>query len=180
MAICTLKGHVSRALDFYHKNDVYFGIGHPSKWNESEIDSFEKDRDYDRYPPAPKNTDELIDVIGYKKVEARFMVVQDDTGSLEYRGTRWKIVEPSDAIKDGSRWVYISTELAYNELPVALPYRQLGVYSGLKLKDDVNSSLYAVLPDQVKDEGILEVLDNRKPVYRDSDVREKIKLILEF
>ena len=181
MAICTLQGHVSRAIDFYKKSGMFVGIGKSTPWSEEDVESYDATRDYEQYPPAPKNTDELKEIIGYKRVEFRALVVQDDkNGTLEYRGTKWRIVPESDAVKEGARWVFVSTELTYNELPVPYPYRQIGVYTGLTLKEDVNLALYAVLPEQVEDKGILEVLDNRKPVYRDSDVREKIKLVLEF
>lgn len=181
MAICTLQGHVSRAIDFYNKDDMFVCIGKSSPWTSDDMDSYDDSRDYEQYPPAPKNTDVMKEVIGYKRIEFRSLVVQDDVnGTLEYRGTKWRIVPITDALEEGARWVYISTELSYNELPTTLPYRQVGVYTGLKLNDGVNPAIYAVLPDQVKSTGILEVIDNRKPVYRDSDVREKIKLILEF
>ena len=180
MAICTLKGHVSRAMDFYNKEGLFFAIAKPTQWSEDSVDTFDPSIDYEQNPPAPKNTDELIDIIGYKRVEFRALVVQDPEGSLEYRNTRWRIVPYDDAVKEGARWVFISSELVYNELPCTVPYRQVGLFSGVKLKDDVNPSLYAVLPDQVKDSGLLEVIDNRKPVYRDVDVKDKIKLVLEF
>lgn len=181
MAICTLQGHVSRALDFYNKEGKFICIGKSTPWTSEDVDDFDTSRDYEQYPPEPKNTDVMKEIIGYKRVEFCSMVVQDDVrGTLEYRGTKWRIVPIADAIKEGSRWVYISTELTYNELPITDPYRQVGVYTGLELNEDVNPAKYAILPDEVKDPGLLEVIDNRKPVYRDSDVREKIKLILEF
>ena len=180
MAVCTLEGHVSRALDFYNKENIFVCIGKKNPWNEDTVDSYDSNVDYDRYPPVPKNTDTIIEPIGYKKIDSRFMVVEDNVnGSLEYRGTRWRIVSPDNAITEGARWVYITTELSYSELPTSDPYRQVGIYTGLtpiesKLSENV------LLPDEVENTGILEIIDNRKPVYRDSDVKEKIKLVLEF
>ena len=185
MAILTMRGHISRAMDFFNKKSIYAAIGKSSKWaqndcKELEGDSFDPDKDYDSYPPAPAITDDLLDVIGYKKIEFRSMVVQDDNGTLEYRGSKWKMVEPKNALKEGARWIYISTTLTYNELPILSPYRQVGIYTGLSAVEGIPESQYVLLPEEVLDAGILEIIDNRKPVYRDSDVRETLKLILEF
>jgi hypothetical protein len=181
MAICTLQGHVSRALDFKNKDGKFFGIGKSTVWSSEDMDDYDSSRDYEQYPPAPKNTDTLKEIIGYKRVEFCSLVVPDDvSGTLEYRGTKWRIVADEDAVKEGARWVYIFSELSYNELPTTVPYRQVGAYTGIVLNDSVNPAKYAVLPSEVKDSGILEILDNRKPVYRDDDVREKLKIIVEF
>ena len=39
-----------------------------------------------------KNTDDMKEIVGFKKAEFKAMVVQDDNGSLEYRGVNWRIV----------------------------------------------------------------------------------------
>ena len=44
MAIMTLNGHVSRALDFYGRDDLYFGIGRTSAWADEKT------------PPIPEPT----------------------------------------------------------------------------------------------------------------------------
>lgn len=185
MAILTMRGHISRAMDFFNKESIYIAIGKSTKWKqgdckELEGDGFDSDRDYDQYPPAPAVTDDLLEVIGFKKVESRFLVVQDDDGPIEYRGSKWNMVSAEEAVEKGARWVYISTTLTYNELPTSLPYRQVGVYTNLVPGEDIPESQYVLLPEQVSDTGMLEVLDDRKPVYRESDVREQIKLIMEF
>ena len=54
------------------------------------------------------------------------------------------------------------------------------MYTGLVRAPGVPTDIYVLLPAQVADPGILEVLDDRKPVYRDADVKEQIKLVLEF
>ena len=181
MAILTLGGHASRALDFYRKSDMYFAIGKYNKWDASTVTDFDPDRDYDTDPPIPANTDPFLEPIAYKYVQSRFMVVPDEEeGTLEYRGTKWRIVDPDQAITEGARWVYITSILEYSELPTDKPYRQVGVYTGLARASGVPSDIYVLLPNQVEDPGTLEILDNRKPVYRDADVKEQIKLILEF
>lgn len=181
MAICTLQGHVSRAIDFYNKQDVYFCIGKTSPWTVEDLgDRFDSSVDYESNPPIPRNIDTMIDIVGYKKAESAFLVVQDDSGALEYRGTRWKIVSREEAPREGARWVYLSAYLSYNELPTDIVYRQMGVVSGLEKVEGVSDSKFVLLPEEVESQGLLEVIDNRRPVYRDADIREHLKIIIEF
>lgn len=171
MAVTLLKGHVSRALDFYNKNSIYIGIGKTTPWQEG-----------DSNPPTPVNTDELQEVAGYKKVESKFLVIPDDTGTgeLVYQNKRWRIVPYDQALDMGARWVYISTYIAYSEFDTDLIYRQIGVFTGLQIKPGVESSSYALTPDQVLSQGIPEALDNRTPIYREPDQREKLTMVIEF
>ena len=147
------------------------GIGRTTPWDEGENN-----------PPTPVNTDSLQEVAGYKKVESKFLVIPDDTGTgeLTYQNQRWKIVPYDQALEKGARWVYISTYVAYSEFPIDLVYRQIGVFTGLKVKPGVESSSYALTPDQVSDPGIGEALDNRTPIYREADQREKLTMVIEF
>lgn len=181
MAICTLKAHVARALDFYNKESIWFSFGKTSKWSVEDLGGeFEPERDYDSNPPVPKNTDDVTEVLGYKRIEFKSMVVQDDNGTLEYRNTKWRIVPPDEAVKEGARWVFLSAGLTFNELPAEKPYRAVGVCSGLKPVEGTSEALYSLLPIQVEDPGLTEVVDFRKPVWRDTDVRERVKIVLEF
>ena len=183
MAICTLKAHVSRALDFYNKDSIYFAIGKYTQWASGDFPGYDPSINYDINPPVPTNTSDMSEIIGYKKAEFEALVVQDANGSLEYRGTKWRVVSPSEAINDGARWVFVSTSLAYQDFAVESSknvYREVGVYTGLVPNSDVSAATYALLPSQVQDQGLLEVIDFRKPVYRDTDVREKLKIVLEF
>ena len=168
MAVTTLKGHVSRALDFYNKADKYFCIGRKTAWPVETA------------PPVPVSTDEMQEVVGYKKVESIFMVKPDDAGSLTYRGIKWKIVDPANAASEGARWVYISSFIAYSDLPTDISYRQVGLTTGLVKETGVPDGKYALLPAEVKTTGLLEEIDNRTPVYRDPDQREQLVLVIEF
>lgn len=171
MAVVLLSGHVSRALDFYNKNDIYFAIGKTTPWDD------------DSNPPVPVSTDSIEEVAGYKKVESKFLVIPDDTGEgeLVYQRNRWKIVPYEQALEKGARWVYISTQLAYDDFEILIPtYRQIEVYSGLQVISTVSSSSYALIPEQVKNPGIGEALDNRTPIYREPDQRETLVMIIEF
>lgn len=168
MAITTTKGHVSRALDFYNKDSIYIAIGKSTPW------------DIEGEPPKPKVSDELSEPILYKRVDSKFLVVPDDSGQITYNKRRWSVVPKEQALEKGARWVYISTYLAFDEVPTDLAYRQIGCITGVKKKPEINESQAALKPSEVLDAGILEVLDNRKPIYREIDKRELLGIIIEF
>lgn len=255
MAILTLKGHISRALNFYNNHEsLYAAIGKSTKWAEGDCDelktSYDASKDYDLDPPVPSINDDFLELIALKKIESAFMVVQDDEGTLEYRGTKWRIVSMFDendqptvknVYKEGSRWVYLSTTLTYDEITTTLPYRQVGIFSNISKKSTVADGAVVLTPEDIEGAYVLEadfrrdviseinngsydrldteshtetvtiekqsdgtftlngvvldltvdpvmfmpvatleILDNRKPVYRDTDVREIVKIILEF
>lgn len=84
MAITTNGGHAQRALDFYNKSGVYFIIGGTSPW------------DNEAQPPAPSPTTfKLNDVVALKRVDTMYLVVEDDTGSIEYQNKKWRYVIPN-------------------------------------------------------------------------------------
>ena len=172
MAITTLKGHVSRAMNFYNMESIWFVVGHGDEWPEG-----------DDYPPVPRNTDSIAEPLGYKKVESKFLCRPvsgpDEHGEITYRGTSWKIIEKDNAPDEGARWVYLMTNIAYDELPTNIVYRQMGVVTGLKPITDKEGEV-ALQPEDVEEEGLLEVLDNREPVYRDVNQREQLSVIMEF
>lgn len=168
MAITTLKGHVARALDFFNRNDVYYAFGKQSEWDDEDK------------PPAPVNTiEDVEEILGFKQVENKFMVVPDENGTLIYRDSKWRIVTESEAFALGARWVYIDCFLRYDELPLG-EYRQVGVYSRLKKNEDIPAGQMALLPEDVSNKGVLEIIDNRKRTTRQSDQKEQLSIIIEF
>lgn len=170
MAVTTLKGHVSRALDFYNKTSIYFCLGRTTPWDD------------ETKPPVPTNTDDMETPAGYKLIESKFLVVPstDNTGEITYRDSKWKIVPYDKALEQGARWVYVMSYIAYDEFSTDLIYRQIGVYTGLTKAAGVASGKSNLLPSEVENPGILEVLDNRTPVYRELDQRESLSVIIEF
>ena len=169
MAIVTLAGHVSRALEFYKRTDIFYGIGGLQSWELEDV------------PETPNIEDTIDDIAGYKRVETMFMVYPDpENGTLKYRDSRWSYCTPEEAYEKGARWVYLMSYIAYTELPTNISYRKIGIYTGLTLKEDVPNGTYAVLPEMVEKPGILEVIDYRKPIYREADTREQLVVILEF
>lgn len=168
MATTTISGHVSRALDFFERNDIYFGIGRPTPWPDEEYP-----------PPATIETTQLDEAIGYKKVETVYLVVPDEAGTISYRDSSWRVVPANEAIAEGARWVYIDCHLRYDELPL-VDYRQIGVFSRLTLADGVPEGKFNLLPSEVGDNGILEIVDNRKRTPRQIDMKEKLSIVIEF
>jgi hypothetical protein len=170
MAVTTILGHVSRARDFYDKTSIYFCLGKTSAWSDESN------------PPIPLNTDSIEEVAGYKLVESKFLVIPDTDGSGEitYRDTKWKIVPYDEAFSKGARWVYVMSYISYDDFSTDLVYRQIGICTGLTKKSTVASGKSNLLPSEVDNPGILEVLDNRTPIYREVDQREKLSVIIEF
>lgn len=169
MPIITNRGHVSRALDFYKKTDIFFALGrHTTEWEDELI------------PDTPSvDMADLEELIGFKQVENKYLVIPDENGTLEYDERMWRIVPPNDAISTGARWVYLEAKLNPDELQL-LPYRQIGIYTGVKRKPDVPIGQTALLPDEVEDTGILEVVDNIRKNTRQLRQRELFSVILEF
>lgn len=168
MAIVTLKGHVSRARDFYKKQEVFFGIGRTTPWDDESN------------PPTPKATDELEENVGFKLATSKLFVVPDPNGEIIYRTTRWKIVQEKDIFETGARWICVTANLAYDEISTSIIYRQVGIFTDVEREDNVPPGKEILLPNEIKNIGVLEVLDNKKPTYRDPDLKETLRAIIEF
>lgn len=180
MASTTVAGHIARAVDFYNTEDIYFGMGKTTSWSADSTPT-STILNNDDNPPEPTSTDNLIEVMGYKRVESKFLVYPDDTGQITCNGRKWKIVvNPEDAQSYGARWVYLASWLLYDELPTETSYRQIGVLTGLTKQDSVPIGKSALFPSEVKDPGILQAIYHRKPVYRDINQREQLMTIITF
>ena len=117
-------------------------------------------------------------IVGLKQVSTKHMVVQDPTGTITYNGQKWLIIDPNDAYDLNCRWVYVEATFEYDELPLN-DYRQLGVFTGVIREGSVPGGQVALLPSEIADTGIMEVLDNRKVVYRAIDQKEVVSYIVE-
>lgn len=172
LPITTTIGHVSRAISFFEIPNVYFGLGKTSPW-DGELEP-------DFSAPLPSvEARELDELIGMKKVEVKSLVYPDEDGTVIYRDQTWRKISPEEAIVLGAHWVYIETSIMYDELP-ATAYRQIGVFSRVQLNDGVPASKSVLLPEDIKDVGVLEVFDQRKVVTRNEDSRDTFSMIIEF
>jgi hypothetical protein len=166
-AVMTTNGHVKRALSFYNESSIYVGIGRTAAWANELV------------PPAPTGAETGLDTpIGYKKIYDKQMVKPDAAGTIRYRGQNWSTVTTANAYSQGAKWVMVTAYLEYDELPVDIQYRQVGVFTGLTPNTGVTKS--NLLPSEVSSVGQMEVLDNRKPEIRDIDKKEGIVVIVEF
>lgn len=169
--IITNAAHVARAISFLNSGDIYLGIGKTSAWSDNEDDT-------DFIPPEPDiNATNLEELIGMKKAERVTLVRPDEAGDIAYSGLKFKTVNIEQAVSEKARWILIEATIAFNELPPT-DYRQIGVFSHVKTKPgSLNKEV--LLPKDIEDVGILEVLNNRKVVTRQSDTKDTYKMIIE-
>lgn len=172
LPVTTIAGHTSRAISFYELNHIYFGIGKTSAWDGETNDGFTVPL------PSPSATT-LDELVGMKLCSTKAIVYPDDDGTIVYRTQTWRKVTPEDAIKLGAHWVYIEATIDYDELP-AVSYREIGVFTRVQLNDGVASNKSVLLPSDIKDTGILEVIDQRKVITRNEDSRDTFSMIIEF
>lgn len=178
MAVTTIKGHVSRALDFFARNDIYFAYGRTTAWANDAQGRNEGSPDF-TLPLENVSDTTLQELVAYKKTEVKHLVVPDANGTIAYRQRRWRIVPEAQAVAEGARWVYLQTTLAYDEVPLT-DYRQIGVFSRLVKQSSVPAGQLALLPKDVSNSGILEVTDNRRVITRQLDQKEILELVIEF
>ena len=177
LPITTTMGHVSRAILFQQLPYIYFGLGRSTPW-EGETEAAENNEDFSA--PLPSVDAQTLDeLIGMKRVDVKALVVPDEDGTVVYRDRTWRKISPAEAIQLKAHWVYIEASIYYDELP-ARAYRQIGVYSMVTLKEGVAENSSVLLPDDIENTGVLEVLDNRKVVTRNDDSRDTFSMIIEF
>lgn len=174
LPVTTIAGHVSRAISFFELPNVYFALGRTSPW-EGEV---EGGANFTAPLPSVEATT-LDELIGMKRVDTKSLVVPDDDGTVVYRDQTWRKVSAEEAIEVGAHWVYIETSILYEELS-ATAYRQIGVFSRVTLNSGVSANKSILLPSDIKNVGILEVLDQRKVVTRNEDSRDTFSMIVEF
>jgi hypothetical protein len=174
MAIKTSKFGVSRAVDFFYKS-VYFGIGKSSPWVD------------DNEPPAPNVDSTLLEPVGYRKADKVYLVVPHDGSSvpdgtivIDYTGgSQWKVVNEIQAYEEGASYIYIETSIQPSDFPTG-DYRQVAVFTGLVRADGVDAGKAQLLPSEVEDEGIIQIVDNREPSTRNSSTKEFLSYLIKF
>jgi hypothetical protein len=165
----TIQGRVRRTELFYNDStDLYMAIGRTSAWVD------END------PPSPTGEETNVEeIIGFKKVDQEILVVQDSVGgTLNFRGQKWRELPVGDIYTEECHWIYVSASLYGDSLPLDT-FRQIGLYSGLTPHQDYVGNDY-LLPYQVEDRGVLEIIGNRVPAQRSADQTDKPVIILEF
>lgn len=169
MSIVTHIGHVKRAIAWYHQDGLAFVIGRQTPWdNEQE-------------PPVPTPDDTIEEVIGYKRVEQKVFVVEDElNGTYYYRGKKYRGITEEECRAEKCRWVLCITWLNYGELPTDVSYRQLGLVSNIVPAEGTAAGQYVFMPEELSNPGELEVLVNDVPTYRSDNRRERLAILVEF
>lgn len=171
LPILTNASHCARALSFIEQGNIYLGIGRTTPWENENDDGF--------IPPEPSvDVTSLDELVGVKKADRVTMVVPDEGGEIEYATIRFKTITNEEALERKARWVLVETTIEFNELP-PVSYRQIGVYSRLQPSEGLESK-GVLLPSEIEDVGILELINNRKAVTRQSDTRDTYFMIIEF
>ena len=183
LPVTTTAGHVSRAILFQQMPYIYFGLGRTSPWEgetyAAEHEGFDADGVEFSAPLPSVEATALDELIGMKRVDVKALVVPDEEGTVVYRDRTWRKISAEEAIRLQAHWVYIEASVYYDELP-AREYRQIGVFSMVKLKDGIPENKSVLLPDDIENTGILEILDQRKVVTRNEDSRDTFSMIVEF
>lgn len=172
LPITTTVGHVSRAISFFELKNIYLGLGRTSPWTG------ETEKNFSAPLPSVSAT-KLDELIGMKRIDVKSLVYPDDEGTIVYRDKTWRKLSVEDAIKYGAHWVYLECSINYDEFS-AVAYRQIGIFSRVTLKSGVAPYKSIVLPNEIENQGILEVLDQRKVVTRNEDSKDTFSMIIEF
>lgn len=177
LPVTTTMGHVSRAISFWELPAIYFGLGRTSPW-PGETEAAENKLEFTAPLPSVE-TKQLDELIGMKRVDIKALVTPDEDGTVVYRDKTWRKISAEEAIELGAHWVYIEASIYYEDLPESA-YRQIGVFSRVTLNDGVPSNKSILFPEDIKNTGVLEVLDQRKVVTRNEDSRDTFSMIIEF
>lgn len=177
LPITTVMGHVSRAISFYELSGIYFAIGRTTPW-PGEVEATQLKIDYPVPLPSIDAT-ELDELIGMKRVHTKSLVTPDENGTIIYRDRTWRRITPEEAVALRAHWVYIEASIYYDELP-DVNYRVIGVFSRVKLKEGISPLKAVILPEEIEDTGVLEILDHRKVVTRNEDSKDTFSMIVEF
>lgn len=175
LPVTTYLGHTDRALGFYESDSVYFALGKTTPWPPNETGT-ETDKGF--IPPEPDlEARTLEELVCMKKVSQKLMVYPDESGEIQFNGTRWRILTKEQAIELQSRWVYLTATLYYDEIELT-QYRQVGIFNRVQAKDGVTGTV--LTPDQIESVGLLIGLNNRGITTRQVDTRDTYSLVIEF
>lgn len=170
LPIITNTAHCSRAIAFVEQGDIFIGIGRTSPWEGENEEGF--------VPPEPNlNAENLDELIGMKRADRVSFVMPDEHGEIEYANIKFKTLSKAEALKEKSRWVLVECTIYFDELP-PVAYRQIGIFSRVQVEDGQGKKRI-LMPDDIKDVGILEVLANRKVTTRQSDTKDTYFMVIE-
>lgn len=161
--------HVNRAIEFFSKKSLYWGLGHPNEWENSQV-------------KTPEYNDKLIEPWGFKKVTIRNLVVPVENLSegkniIEFQSQKFKVININDAHAESCRWVYLSSTLTSKDISTK-SFSQVSIQTGLIPRKNHDKDFITL--SEVEDMGYTEILNNRSAVNADIDIKINLALILEF
>ena len=168
MSVVTYRGHTKRAVNWYNQDNIYLAIGRTTPWED------------ENFPPYPEPSDNLEELICCKKIEQKYYVIQDDNGTIFYRGKMYRVLTEEEAFENNCRWVFCSCWLNYDEAPINISYRQIALLTDVVRKEGVPEGQYVLLPEEIENLGDLEVLANDTVTARSASKRERLAIIIEF
>jgi hypothetical protein len=135
MAVTTLYGHCSKALAFFNNTNIYFGLGKQTDWSNPDI-------------PDPPNVNQsgIVEPLGFKKCESKYLVIPDPAGSIIYRDTRRTFMRYIKDINITEAIVHVLNKQAeeplLNDLELELDESTYGYIENLITKSLNNQKLY--------------------------------------
>lgn len=166
MPTLTTSHHVAQALRALAATNKYLGIGRTTAWAD------------ELSPPLPAGSaTALTEPVCYAPLSRATLVVPDVAGDLAFDGATWRTVSPANAYAEGAVRLYLEGRLEYDDAPLVV-FRQVGFFTGLTPATGAGAGV--LLPSQVADPGVLEVLDHRRPVYRAADKVDIVAVMVQF
>lgn len=161
----------------------FIGIGRTSPWSD------------ENNPPVPdEKQTEITELIGLQRVDSyKFAKVIPNPTTLQkktgiyYKGLYYSVTQDSNiALAEGYTSVMVQVTLdrdTVESIPVDVTFRQVGLYVGVnasadEIKYGITRAQWDNKPEA--DRGMLEVIDNRKPLGRQADQEEEIYILLDF
>jgi hypothetical protein len=179
----------ARAIDFYKKTSIYFGLAKTTAWKASDYaDSSLVPADPEKKPPVPRGTDTFTsEVVGYRKADKVYLIVPyngvdavpQGTIIIEYADTKWRVVSEANAKAEKVKHVYVETTILPTDF-ASTTYRKVAVFSGLTRKTGVDAGKFQLLPTEVQDQGFMEILDYRQFSNLNGSNKEFLSFITQF
>lgn len=138
----------------------------------------------DENPPDSTVGTRVYEVLGYRKVQNKRLVVPNPTsGDITWRSLKMTAVDDDDMLKKTQgvypRWALLTCTITTSELPTGKYFRQVGVYQDLTPVAAYEDYDY-LLPAQVSDPGNLIYIENISQVWRLTNQIEEISFLFEF
>jgi hypothetical protein len=155
------------------QNDYWVGLGRKdTAWT------------YDDNPPDATVGTSPVEVLGYRQVQTKTLVVPDqENGSITWRSLNLTRVTDADMLQKTlgvyPRWAFLECTITTSELTTGENFRQVFLYTDLTPHPNWDTYEY-LTPAQVSDPGNLIYIENIPAIYRLENQIEVISFLLEF